>query len=197
MQSQTNETHPGNLEMRARRSIRMAVFAGGLTVGAGTKFNVTGSYTQSRGTTTVDGTLTAPSGTTINAGRVFGKGTVASTVVSSGSVTAGDSLLRAGKLSMTTYTQNATPATLNIQLGGTTVGTQYSQLAVANGASLDGTLNVTLINNFVPGVGATFAILTSSVRSGTFSTVNLPTLTGAHFQINYSATSVTLTVANG
>jgi hypothetical protein len=111
--------------------------AGTLTVGAGTKFTATGSYTQTAGTTTVDGTLTAPSGSTIQAGKVFGKGTIASTVVSSGSVTAGDSLTKAGRLSPTTYTQNAA-GSLSVQIGGTTVGTQYSQLAVINGASLKG-----------------------------------------------------------
>jgi hypothetical protein len=192
-------TSKGSLALHSGRNLTTPgsiANAGLLTIGAGTKFNVTGSYTQTGGTTTVDGTLTAPSGTTITAGKVFGKGTIASTVVSSGAVTAGDSLLKAGKLSASTYTQNST-GSLNIQLGGTTAGTQYSQLAVANGASLNGTLNVTLINNFVPAIGGVYTILTSSARSGTFSTVNLPTLTGAHFVIGYTPTSVTLTVVSG
>jgi len=171
--------------------------AGRLTVGAGTSLKVTGGYTQTAGTTTVDGTLTAPSGTTIQAGNVFGKGTIASSVVSSGSFTAGDSPTGTGKLSARTYTQNSS-GSFNVQIGGLTVGKQYSQLAVANGASLNGTLNVTLINNFVPAIGNTFTILTGSAVSGTFATVNgLSINSGEHFTIKYNPTNVTLTVVSG
>jgi hypothetical protein len=171
--------------------------AGNLTVGAGSNLKVTGSYTQTAGSTTVDGTLTAPSGTTFSAGKVFGKGTIASTVVSSGSFTAGDSATLTGKLSPSTYTQNAA-GSLNIAIGGLTAGKQYGQLAVTNGASLHGTLNVTLINNFVPAIGNTFTILTGSAVSGTFATVNgLSINSGEHFTISYKATSVTLTVVSG
>jgi hypothetical protein len=171
--------------------------AGRLTVGAGTNLKVTGGYTQTAGTTTVDGTLTAPSGTTIQAGNVFGKGMIAGTVVSSGSFTAGDSPTGAGKLSASTYTQNSS-GSFNVQIGGLTVGKQYSQLAVANGASLNGTLNVMLINNFVPAIGNTFTILTGSAVSGTFATVNgLSINSGEHFTIKYNPTNVTLTVVSG
>jgi fibronectin-binding autotransporter adhesin len=171
--------------------------AGKLTVGAGTNLKVTGSYTQTGGTTTVDGTLTAPSGTVIQAGSVFGRGTIASTVVSSGSFTAGDSPIKTGKLSPSTYTQNAS-GSLNIAIGGLTAGTQYGQLAVANGASLGGTLNVTLLNSFVPTVGSTFTILTTSARTGQFATVNGLGINGSeHFTITYNPTNLTLTVASG
>jgi len=171
--------------------------AGKLTVGAGTNLKVTGSYTQTAGSTTVDGTLTAPSGTTISAGSVFGHGTIASTVVSSGTFTAGDSPTHTGKLSPSTYTQKAS-GSLNIAIGGLTAGTQYGQLAVTNGASLNGTLNVTLINNFVPAIGNTFTILTTSARTGQFATVNgLGINGGEHFTITYNPTNVTLTVASG
>ncbi len=171
--------------------------AGKLTVATGTKFTTGGAYTQTGGTTTVDGTLTAPSGTSIQGGKVFGKGTIASTVVSSGAFTAGDSPTKTGKLSPSTYTQNAN-GSLNIAIGGLTAGTQYGQLAVANGASLNGTLNVTLINNFLPAIGNTFTILTTSARSGQFATVNGLSINGGeHFQISYGATSVTLTVVSG
>jgi hypothetical protein len=122
---------------------------------------------------------------------------IAASVVSSGSVTAGDSLTKAGKLSPSTYTQNAT-GSLNIQIGGLTAGTQYSQLAVANGAKLNGTLNIKLINSFVPAIGNTFTIVTGSAVSGTFATVNgLSINSGEHFTIAYNPTNVTLTVVSG
>lgn len=171
--------------------------AGKLTVGARSNLKVTGSYTQTAGSTTVDGTLTAPGGTTINAGSLFGKGTIASTVTSSGPVTPGDSATKPGKLSPTTYTQHAT-GSLNIGIGGLTAGTQYGRVAVANGASLGGTLNVTLVNNFLPAIGSTFSILTCSARTNKFATVNgLSINSGEHFTIAYNPTNVTLTVASG
>jgi hypothetical protein len=142
----------------------------------------------------VDGVLTAAGGVTIQAGKVFGRGMIASTVVSNGSVTAGDSTAKAGKLSVNTYTQKSS-GSLNVQIGGLTAGTQYSQLAVANGASLNGTLNIKVINGFVPVAGNSFAILTTSARSGTFAHVNGLTIpTGGHFVVAYNATNVTLTV---
>jgi len=133
----------------------------------------------------------------IQGGKVFGKGTIASTVVSSGAVTAGDSPKKTGKLSPSTYTQNAN-GSLNIAIGGLTAGTQYGQLAAANGASLNGTLNVTLINNFLPAIGDSFTVLTSSARTGQFATVNGLSINGGeHFTITYNPTNVTLTVASG
>lgn len=145
----------------------------------------------------MDGTLTAPSGSTVQAGSVFGKGTIASSVTSSGSVTAGDSVKKAGQLSPSTYTQNS-HGSLNIQIGGLTEGTEYSQLAVANGASLNGTLNINLINGFVPAVGNTFTILTGTAISGTFSTVKGTVIdSGEHFTVTYNSTNVTLTVESG
>ena len=154
-------------------------------------------YTQTAGMTTVDGTLTSLFGVNINGGKLFGIGTIAASVTSSGSVTAGDSATKAGTLSPNTYTQNA-KGSLNIQIGGTAVGTQYSQLAVANGASLNGTLNIKLINGFIPAIGNTFTILTGSAVSGTFATVNGLSINGGeHFTITYNSTNVTLTVVSG
>ncbi len=180
--------------------------SGKVTVGKNSSFTVSCNpnfqcpYVQTGGTTTVDGTLRdnlAVSAVQIKGGKLFGTGTIAASVASSGAVTAGDALTKAGILSPRTYTQNAT-GSLNIQIGGTTVGTQYSQLAVGNGASLNGTLNIKLINGFVPAVGDTFSILTTSALSGKFSTVNGLSINGSeHFVIGYGATSVTLMVESG
>jgi fibronectin-binding autotransporter adhesin len=156
------------------------------------------NYVQTAGTTTVDGVLTVALGNmSLQGGKLFGTGTVAASVNSKASVTAGDTATKAGTLSVNTYTQQST-GSLNVQIGGTTVGTQYSQLAVANGASLAGTLNIKLINGFVPAIGNTFTILTTSARTGTFATVNgLSINSSEHFQIAYNATNVTLTVVSG
>jgi len=171
---------------------------GKTTVSANSKFTVGGTYTQTAGTTKVDGTLTAPAGFLLQGGTLFGKGTIASAVTSSASVTAGDTVKASGKLSITgSYTQQAAGG-LNVQIGGTTVGGKYSQLAVSNGVSLAGTLNIALIKNFLPAIGDTFTIVTSSARTGQFATVNgLSINSGEHFQITYAANAVQLQVVSG
>lgn len=172
--------------------------AGKTTVGAGSSFSVGGSYTQTAGTTTVDGTLTAPSGITLQKGTLEGKGTLAAAITSDSTFTVGDSATKAGLLKVTgTYTQNST-GTLNAAIGGITVGSQYSQLAVSNGVSLGGTLSLKLINGFVPAIGDTFIIVTGSAVSGQFATVKGASInSGEHFEVNYGPAAVTLQVVSG
>jgi len=172
--------------------------AGKTTVGAGSSFTVGGSYTQTAGTTTVDGTLTAPTGLDIQKGTLEGKGTLAAAVTSSGTVIVGDATTKAGVLTVTgSYLQQAA-GVLDVAIGGTTIGSQYSQMPVSNGVSLGGTLTVKLINSFVPTVGETFTILTGSAVTGQFSKVNGSSINSSeHFEVNYTPTAVTLTVVTG
>jgi hypothetical protein len=172
--------------------------AGKTTVGASSSFTVGGTYTQTAGQTTVDGTLTAPTGLSLEKGTLLGQGKLAAAVTSSSTVTVGDSTSKAGLLTVSgAYTQK--PAgVLDVAIGGTTVGSQYSQLAVSNGVSLNGTLTIKLINGFVPTIGETFTILTGSAVSGTFSKVNGTSINSSeHFDVSYTATAVTLTVVSG
>jgi hypothetical protein len=171
--------------------------AGKTTVGTGSGFSVGGGYTQTAGTTTVDGALMAPSGLTLQKGSLLGKGTIAAAVTSSASVTAGDSSAKPATLTLTgSYTQTSS-GTLNISIGGTAAGT-FGQVAASNGVSLEGTLVIKRINNFVPAIGDTFKIVTGSAVSGQFTTVKgLSINSGEHFEINYTANAVRLTVVSG
>ncbi len=75
------------------------------------------NYVQTAGTTTVDGVLTVAVGNvSLQAGKLFATGTVAASVNSKASVTAGDTLTKAGTLSVSTYTQQST-GSLNVQIG--------------------------------------------------------------------------------
>jgi hypothetical protein len=172
--------------------------AGKITVGADSSLSVGGGYTQTSGATQVDGALSVNSPMNIEKGTLLGQGAVGAGVISSGTVTVGDSATKPGKLSVSgTYTQTATGA-LNLAVGGMTVGTQYSQLAVSNGVSLAGTLSVKLVNGFTPAIGDTFAVVTGSAVSGTFSVVKGLSINSAeHFSVGYGANSVTLTVVSG
>jgi hypothetical protein len=177
--------------------------AGTFTINKGSTFTVGGSgfnFTQSAGTTTVDGTLTAASAgsLSLNGGSLFGGGTLGYSVVDASAITPGDSATKTGTLTVSsTYAQNSTGA-LNISIGGTTVGTQYDQLKVGSGATLTGTLNVSLVNGFTPTLGSTFDILNAGSLSGTFSTTNGLSINGSeHFAISYSGTDAILTVMTG
>jgi hypothetical protein len=172
--------------------------AGKTTVGAGSSFTVGGSFTQTAGTTTVDGRLTAPSGLNLQKGTLEGKGTLAAPVSSNATVIVGDATTKAGLLTVTgSYSQEA-KGILNVAIGGSTVGSQYSQMAVSNGVSLAGTLTIKRINSFTPTIGEVFTILTGSVVTGTFTTVKGSSInSGEHFEVGYTPTAVTLTVVSG
>jgi len=177
--------------------------SGTVNVSNGSTLTVGGTgnrYNQTAGTTTVDGTLAGTANFT--GGTIQGAGTVNGNV-SSGNATGtavtinvGDSG-KAGLLAITgTYTQLATGA-MKLSIGGTTVGTQYSQLAITGAASLAGTLSAAQINAFVPTVGQTFTVLTASSVTGTFTNTTIAINSNEHYVVSYTATSVVLTVASG
>jgi hypothetical protein len=189
--------------------------AGKLIVGQQGTFVVGGSgtnYNQTGGTTTVDGKLEVSTGGLIDitggtlqgGGKTTGVPSTLSGSVSLGNQTGatatlviGDSTKTAGLISVANdYTQLATGA-MDVQIGGTTAGSQYSQLNVTGAVSLNGTLNIKRVK-FLPQIGDAFTILTGSAVSRQFATVNgLSINSGEHFQINYGATSVALQVVPG
>lgn len=188
---------------------------GFVKVSKGSTFTVgaSGSYTQSGGQTTVDGVLTTSSTASFTGGSYFDTGTgsikiakgsvfgnggnLLANVTSSGTITPGDSATSVGTLTVTgAYTQGSTGA-LDANIKAANSG-QFSVLSVTSSASLKGTLNIKLLNNFVPAIGATFQILTASRVNGTFATVNGTAINGSeHFQVNYSSNNVTLQVVAG
>ena len=177
--------------------------SGTFTVGKGATVTLgsAGSYTQTGGTTTVDGTFKSSVVTSafdLNAGSAFGIGTLGFGVVDAGTLTPADSASKAGKLAVSgTYTENSTGA-LDIFISGTTAGTKYDQLNVTSTASLGGTLNISLKPGFVPTLGSTFDILNASSVAGTFATVNGTGINGSeHFTVVYNANNVTLDVVSG
>lgn len=175
--------------------------AGTVDVTKGTTLTVGGtghSYSQTAGTTTVDGTLSAGTNGTVSltGGTIQGAGSIKGNTSNGATINVGDAG-KAGLLTITgTYTQLST-ATLNVSIGGATVGTQYSQLKISGTASLGGTLTAALVNSFTPTVGQTFTILTASSISGTFTNSTIAINSTEHFVVSYTATSVVLTVASG
>jgi fibronectin-binding autotransporter adhesin len=159
------------------------------------------AYNQAAGTTTVDGTLSGSEGINVTGGTILGAGKLTGNVTVGGSgttptINVGDSGV-AGLLAITgTYTQLST-GTMNVSIGGTTLGTQFSQLQVSGAASLAGTLTAALVNGFTPTVGQTFTILTASGVTGTFTNSTIAINGSEHFVVSYTSTSVVLTVVSG
>ena len=63
-------------------------------------------------------------------------------------------------------------ARLEIELRGTIAGSQFDQVNIAGAATLDGTLDVVLLNPFFPTPGETFEIMTFASHTNEFSAVN-------------------------
>jgi hypothetical protein len=90
------------------------------------------------------------------------------------------------------YIQRA-GGTLAIGVGGTAPGSQFGQLNIQNNAALNGALAISLINNFAPVSGQSFAIVPFKGSSGAFSSVTGTILSGPFsFEVSYGASSVSL-----
>jgi hypothetical protein len=111
-------------------------------------------------------------GTVNNQGLLTGSGTVNGNVINAGQIAPGDS----GTTGILTingdYTQTAT-GVLTIRIGGAAAGSGFDQLVIAGRATLDGTLNVRLINNFMPMSGNTFLVMRFNSQSGAFASTHI------------------------
>jgi T5SS/PEP-CTERM-associated repeat protein len=95
----------------------------------------------------------------------------------------------------TVYRGSVTYAgTLEIEVGGLTPGS-FDIINHSGTATLGGTLDLSLINGFAPGLGDTFQFLTAASRVGEFASVLGTDLGGGlAFDLLYGATDVTLQV---
>lgn len=172
-------TWSGSLILRNGRNLDITgpfANAGATTIGSGSELSVSGNYTQTAGSTVVDGTLSAAI-IDIQVGMLGGGGTIDGSVINAGAIDAGAS---PGVLTVDgDYAQTA-DGLLNVELGGTLPG-QFDQLNVTGAATLDGTLNVSLFGGFAPTGGDVFPILTYGSRAGDFADINGLLLAGGGF----------------
>ncbi len=172
---------------------------GTVNIDSGT-FNTTGAYTQSSGTTNLAGGSVLASSSnvvTISGGVLGGVGTVDGNVSNAGQVIPGG-VGAEGILNVSgSYTQSAA-GSFTVNLAGPSAGTGYSQLIVSGEATLAGTLNVNLVNGYVPANGVAFQVLDYNPNSGQFATItraNFPT--GETVVPSYNATNLTLDASLG
>jgi hypothetical protein len=195
--SSTNWSSSGNLQASNGGTLNSSAFsnAGSVTIGSGSTFTASGDYTQTGGATTLNGgTLAASSLVDIQAGTLAGTGTINANVQNAGLLMIGDSTT-VGILTINgNYTQTSA-GTLAVKVGGfATAGTDFDQLVLSAGhvATLDGTLQVTLINGYTPITGDSVQIMTFDSATGTFTALSGD---GLLFTANYDPADVTL-VAN-
>lgn len=110
------------------------------------------------------GTITFSNALTINGGSIEGNGII--NVTNVGMTNAGllnpryASSTEFGRLTLNSNYTETDSARINIQLGGNTAGINFDQIDINGKATFDGTLNVGLLNGFIPTLGSTFDILT-------------------------------------
>ncbi|MCG8407599.1 MAG: hypothetical protein MI923_20575 [Phycisphaerales bacterium] len=168
--------------------------SGTVTIASGSSISRTGDYTQTAGSTTVDGTLSATGIVDIQGGVLTGDGTVEDDVTNAGSVQPGAS---AGVFTIDAgYTQDAA-GDLSIEIGGLTPGTEHDRLDVTGTANLGGTLTIEFINGFSPMVGDSFQIMTYGAHVGQFDMFDAPCLpAGRIVQVSVLNTQVVVSISD-
>ncbi len=185
----------GNLTIQGGRNLTVPgpfSNSGHVTIGQTSTFTVSlGNYTQSAGTTTVDGILDPANNVDIQAGTLGGSGHILGNVNNAGSLNPGTS---PGILNVEGNYNQTTTGILNVEIGGIQAGNQFDRLAVSGIATLDGTLAISLINGYQVNSAETFQVLTFGSRSGDFAvTTGLDVGSGIFLRSTYSSTDLTLT----
>ena len=157
---------------------------GTINIPASATLSLSGQVSQTGGTTTVNGKLISSQTYSQEDGDLTGGGTLEANLdQTGGTLNPGDdpALFTIDG----SYVLNGS-GSLNIEIGGYTPDTGFSVLDVNGTADLDGNLNLTLVNGFVPQVGDMFTILNSQGDGGTFTgtTSNNPDLS---YTVNYGS----------
>ena len=177
----TNFTSPnlntGTLTLADSASLATGPFtnSGTLEIQLTSSFVAVDSYTQSAGTTIVDGSLTLVSGggtpsVSINGGTLAGNGTFAGSAPVVG-INAGGTIAPgnggAGSLSLPSTLTLDAASTTEIELSDGAAGVNYDQIATSGVPTLDGTLSLTSIGTVT--AGQQFTIIDGGAAvSGTF-----------------------------
>ena len=174
---------------------------GNVSISGGAALNTVDTTIADGGSVVIlNGSLSSTGGIELQGGQLSGSGVVVADINNTGGTVApGHS---PGVLSQTGDFTHSLGGTLAIEIGGTTLGTEYDQLAITGSASLSGMLDVALLDlgggPFAPTLGNLFTILTATGGvTGTFATMagDLPALTGGNeWAINYNATDVVLEI---
>lgn len=128
---------------------------------------------------------------------VGGQGRIQSPFTNAGGLVPGGLNGGTGRLTMTgePWTNQET-AHIDIDIGGTQQGVTYDHVLSQPAMVVDGTLNIAMVNGFLPAPGAVFDIITAPNITGTFDDLNLPTLPNTYGlpRVQYTSTAIKLRI---
>lgn len=128
--------------------------------------------------------LTVPANTTVH-----GSGTIEGDVVNDGTLSPGNS---PGELDIVGNLTHAANANVLIELAGNT-SDNFDRITVTGAASLQGSLSVALLDDYLPAKTDSFTFLTAGSIQGNFANALTGIdFAGGHFDVTYSPTAVTL-----
>ncbi|MEA2237452.1 MAG: hypothetical protein QOC81_2176 [Thermoanaerobaculia bacterium] len=156
------------------------------------EINFLGNFEQnnsSSATTLGGGNIAAANTFELNEGVLEGSGTLSGDLDNYGAVKPGTASTTGVIKVAGNYLGGASGSggTLAIKLGPS--AGQFDQLNITGTASLDGTLDVSLIGGYEPANGATFPVISFASLSGDFTTKNLPSWASGHGTLATSSTS--------
>ncbi len=115
-----------------------------------------------------------------------------SPITNAGTVSPGESV---GVLNLKVNYPSEATSSLNIDIGGLEVDTQYDRLEIDGNALLKGTLNIQLLDGYIPDEGDIFDVMKFTARTDTFDVVNGIEISNCrYFDVQYSDTAVRLEV---
>ena len=158
-------------------------------IAASTVLELHGDTTANNTTFAGGGTLTVASGASLTTAA---DSTIGVTFQNEGTLQIGSS---PGILKANQYVQTDT-GVLMIDIGGTNPGSEFDMLTVVGQATLDGSLDVSMINIFDPILGDVFEILTAAGGvNGTFASTLFPDLGALRsMKLFYDTNTVTLAI---
>lgn len=151
--------------------------------------NLARTATQSAGSLQLNGgQLTVNQPLQLLGGSLSGTNTLNGPVLNSGTVSPGGP--GAGQLTINGDYQQTALGRLSVELGGTQPGQTHDRLAITGTAKLDGSLDVTLLDPYLPAAGNAFRIATFGAFQGDFATTH-----GLSIATNLSLTATLLGTA--
>lgn len=147
-----------------------------------------GAYTQTAGSTKVNGELTAPGGVDIESGTLTGGGTIVGGVdIGDGAMVSPDQMTIDGDLTLD-------PSSFFDE--STFSGSSFGALNVSGTASLDGTLDILLQDGFLPAAGESFLILDAAggLNGTRFGSIENDTFAGGFWTLLYNNDLGTVTL---
>ncbi len=139
-----------------------------ITLGAGSQLTLSKAYTGS-------GTINGPDGLTVFNGAVS-PGNSPGLLLIEGNVAFGDK------------------AVTTLELAGLNRGDGFDAIDTGGTLTLNGILDIVLLNNFFPKAGDSFLLLKADALLGEYDTVNLPEIEGLTLQLNKTQTTLSMEV---